>query len=128
MTPPTLPDTSGFAGHWILALLRQAGTAGVSRSDLIFQHRFAQCGTRIFELEQMGHQIHHELKTGQRYVTYYLESEATKEKSLPTFQPKRADPRHRTFANSPDWYEREAGKPRPAPRPIAEDLPQFNQP
>jgi len=53
----------------ILKLLRDAGPVGVSREALIFEHRWTQAGTRIFELEQIGYVIRHDSRPGQRFVT-----------------------------------------------------------
>src|SRR5579859_7542891 len=74
----------------ILALLKQAGSEGVRREDLIFQHRWTQAGTRIFELEQMGYKIRHESRSGERLVVYVLESEPLELRPLPEGR---------------DWYE-----------------------
>jgi hypothetical protein len=86
----------------ILELLRQAGPRGISRSDLIFHHRMTQCGTRIFELEQMGYVIRHDSRPGQRYVTYVLVSEPLTPKPIPS---------------GADWYTIQTGKPRPSGHP-----------
>ena len=96
--PRGRPDFADSQRRRILELLRQAGSEGVSRSDLIFKHRFTQCGTRIFELEKMSYKIRHEMKPGQHYVTYFLESEPEQETHLSTYQPRAADPRQCTFA------------------------------
>ena len=84
----------------ILALLKQAGSEGVRREDLIFQYRWTQAGTRIFELEQMGYKIRHESRVGERLVVYVLESEPLKLKPLPEGR---------------DWYEAQFGA-RPSPK------------
>jgi hypothetical protein len=101
-TKPKKPQrgTPGFAAgqrERILELLRQAGPHGVRREDLIFRHRWTQCGTRIFELEQEGYKIRHEARPGERLVFYVLESEPLQLTPLPS--------------NS-DWYTAK-GKPRP---------------
>lgn len=83
--PGGRPEFADSQRQRILQLLRLAGTGGVSHSDLIFQHRFTQRGTRIFELERMGYVIRHATKPGQRYVTYYLISEPEHPNPLPTY-------------------------------------------
>ena len=82
----------------MLDLLRVAGPQGVRRNALIFERRYTQFGTQIFELEQQGYVIRHESRSGERYVTYVLESEPLELKPLPAVA---------------DWYEREPG-PRPS--------------
>jgi hypothetical protein len=82
----------------ILDLLREAGPRGVRRDSLIFEHRYTQCGTRIFELDQQGYIIRHESRPGEQYVTYVLEGEPLELKPLPA---------------GADWYECEYG-PRPS--------------
>jgi hypothetical protein len=74
----------------ILRLLRDAKARGdgVRRADLIFQYRYTQCGTRIFELEQQGYEIRHEMEPGHRYVTYFLVSEPEQPKELARFAPR----------------------------------------
>jgi hypothetical protein len=64
----------------ILRLLREAKLRGqgVSRADLIFQHRYTQCAARIFELEKHGCVIEHRSILGERFVTYFLVSEPAK--------------------------------------------------
>jgi hypothetical protein len=52
-------------------MLRQAGTKGVSRASLIFEHHYTQCGARIDELKRRGHQIRSEDRGG-RYPTWYV--------------------------------------------------------
>lgn len=87
----------------ILGLLRQAGSHGVRREDLIFQHRWTQAGTRIFELEQMGYKIRHESRPGERLIVYVLESEPLELKPLQDSPSERA---------TRDWYEKQTGRPR----------------
>lgn len=89
----------------ILALLRIAGPHGVSRADLIFNYRFTQCGARIDELKRAGYVIKSELREGEQYVRYVLKSEPRPEQE-----------------GDRDWYERQAGKPRPR---ATDDLPLF---
>jgi hypothetical protein len=64
----------------ILRLLREAKLRGqgVSRADLIFQHRYTQCAARIFELEKHGYAIEHRSIPDERFVTYFLVSEPSK--------------------------------------------------
>lgn len=59
----------------ILDLLREAGADVVSHADLIFNHHYSQCGTRVFELQKIGYVIRSEMRDGDRHVTYVLESE-----------------------------------------------------
>jgi hypothetical protein len=83
----------------ILRLLREAKGRGdgVRRADLIFQYRYTQCGTRIFELEEQGYEVRHEIEPGQRYVTYFLVSEPEQPKELPRFAPRpSANPQEQT--------------------------------
>lgn len=74
----------------ILRLLREARARGegVRRSDLIFQYRFTQCGSRIFELEKQGFTIERRQEPGERYITYVLIGEPEHVKPLPDYQPK----------------------------------------
>jgi len=74
----------------ILAILRQAGSAGVPREDLFFRYRWTQAGTRIYELERMGFEIKHVSLVGERFVRYVLVSEPAEVKPLP-FQRKSAE-------------------------------------
>src|SRR6266850_2984881 len=108
----------------VLRLLREAKARGqgLRRDDAIFAHRITQVGTRIFELEHMGYIIRHEQEPGARFITYFLVSEPDQPKALPTYQPKGTDPRQGKFADTPDWYERQTGKPRPGwhARPFSE--------
>ena len=101
----------------ILDSLREAGPRGVKRETLIFERHFTQCGARIFELQKMGYDIRSEQRSGDRYVTYVLYGEPAQEKPLPTYLPKGPDLRQGTLAKSPDWYERQTGKPRAAVMP-----------
>jgi hypothetical protein len=104
----------------VLRLLREAKARGqgLRREDAIFTYRITQVGSRIFELERMGYSIRHDLEPGARFVTYFLVSEPEREKPLPTYLPRGADPNQRTFANSPDWYERQTGQERPSSVPV----------
>jgi hypothetical protein len=74
-TPRGRPAFAASQREKILELLRAAGPRGVRREALIFQHRWTQVGTRIHELEQMGYRIRHEVRPGERFVVYVLESE-----------------------------------------------------
>ena len=111
----------------VLRLLREAKVRGqgLRRDDAIFQHRITQVGTRIFELEKMGYTIRHVQEPGARFITYFLISEPEQEKPLPRYEPKGPDSRQSKFADSPDWYETQTGKPRPIQQPQADDLPLF---
>ena len=92
----------------ILELLRAAGSQGISREELIFHHRWTQCGTRIFELQNMGYVIRSEDRGG-RYPTWYiLEGEPLDLKAIP---------------DNADWYTHVTGKPRPQQ---GTDLPLFD--
>jgi hypothetical protein len=79
------PEFADSQRDKILNLLRCAGGAGVSREDLIFNHRWTQAGTRIHELEKMGFAIKHISLSGQRFVRYVLVSEPEKITPLATF-------------------------------------------
>jgi len=91
----------------ILRLLRDAGPAGVSRAELIFERRMTQCGARVDELKRQGFVIVSELREVERYVRYVLTSEPLELRHLP----ERAD-----------WFERRTGKPRARE---GDDLPLF---
>jgi hypothetical protein len=122
------PSFSNDQRTKILELLREAGPQCVKRETLIFERHFTQCGTRVFELQKMGYDIRSEQRVGDRYVTYALYGEPENEKPLPTYLPKGPDPRQGTLANSPNWYERQTGKPRAAvvPEKSTADLPLFD--
>jgi hypothetical protein len=106
----------------VLRLLREAKarSQGLRREDAIFTHRITQVGARVHELERMGYVIRHDLEPGARFVTYFLVSEPEREKPLPTYQPRGVDLRQGSLANSPDWYERQTGKPRSAVNPTSD--------
>jgi hypothetical protein len=70
----------------ILKLLRESGPAGVSRQELIFQHRYTQCGARIDELKRQGYRIESELRPSEKFVTYVLREEPPEPRPLPTFK------------------------------------------
>lgn len=72
----------------IFKLLREAGPAGISRAELIFQHHFTQCGARIFELQKMGFAVRSEVREGKRFVHYVLGSEPKQVKPFPSCKPK----------------------------------------
>ena len=99
---------------------------GVAKAYLIFGCCFTQAAARIFEPEKMGYVISREKKPGQKYVTYFLVSEPTKEKPLPACRAEGPDKRQSTFANSSDWHTRKTGRERPgesapAPGPLFEE-------
>jgi hypothetical protein len=68
------PKFADDQGTKILELLIKAGPRGVSKAFLIFECHYTQAGARIFELESRGHKIRHEMRPGDRYVTFVLES------------------------------------------------------
>lgn len=109
----------------VLRLLREAEARGqgLRREDAIFSHRITQVGARIYELEHIGYKILHKLEPGARFVTYFLVSEPTQEKPLPTYQPKGPDKRQGAFSNSPDWFEKQSGERRLGPTPEFELTP-----
>jgi Helix-turn-helix domain len=82
----------------ILRLLREAGTAGVSRAELIFKRRMTQCGVRIDELKHAGFAIRSEERENELYVRYVLDGEPPEPKPLP---------------GDTDWYRHFVGKPWP---------------
>lgn len=88
----------------ILHMLRERGSVGVSRAELIFEKRCTQCGTRIFELEQEGYVIEHRTVPGEIYIRYILVSEPLELKPLTSIPPKRS---------TGDWYTDTTGRKRP---------------
>jgi hypothetical protein len=118
-SPRRVPAHASAQRDNVLRLLREAKARGqgLRREDAIFQHRITQVGARVHELERMGFSIRHDLEPRARFITYFLVSEPEQEKPLSTYRPRGADPRQGSLANSPDWYERETGKPRPSPAP-----------
>lgn len=105
----------------ILDLLRQAGPRGVSKKFLVFDLHFTQASARVHTLEQRGFKIRHEMRAGDDYVTFVLESspETVAQQPAPNVL-------HRV--ESTDWYERQTGKPRAAVMPeksTADVLPLF---
>jgi hypothetical protein len=108
------PSFSNDQREEVLRLLREAKARGlgVNKAVLLFEYRYTQCATRVFELEQQGYVIEHRSIPGERFVTFFLVSEPEHLKPLPIYQPKGSDPRQGTLANSPDWYERQTDKPR----------------
>ena len=105
--PRGCPEFGDSQRNEILGMLRRAGPAGVSRSFLIFEKHFTQCGTRVFELQKMGYVIRFEDRGG-RYPTWYvLVSKPLRPQAIP---------------NSADWRERQTGEPRPR---AIDDLPLF---
>jgi hypothetical protein len=93
----------------ILEMLRAAGPAGVSKSELIFAKHWTQCAARIWELEHLGYKISHIQRPCDRFVRYVLESE----------------PLQPTPSTNPDWYEHVHG-PRPKPGHEGSNLPLFD--
>jgi hypothetical protein len=81
----------------ILRLLREAGPAGVSRAELIFERHITQCGARVDELKRQGFEIVSELRDGEKYVRYVLKSEPLELRPL---------------SESADWFERTTGRER----------------
>lgn len=106
--PRGRPAFVGTQRSEVLRLLREAGPAGVSRAELIFERRITQCGARVDELKQQGFEVVSELREGERYVRYVLKGEPLELRPLP----ERAD-----------WFECQAGKPRPGENT---DLPLFS--
>jgi len=58
----------------ILELLREAGPRGVSKKFLVFDLHFTQASSRVHALELRGFKIRHEMRPGDHYVTFVLES------------------------------------------------------
>lgn len=106
-------------------MLRAAGPQGVSKEILLFEKHFSQAAARVFELERQGFEITHVQVEGEQYVRYVLEAEPEHPKPLPVYQAKKPDMRQGAFSNSPDWFERQTGQPRPSSSPNTEDLPLF---
>jgi hypothetical protein len=102
-------------------LLIKAKSRGVSKEFLIFELGFTQCGARIYSLEHRGYEIRHEMRPGDRYTTFVLESSPERETPLPTYEKKRPDARQETLSR--DWFEEATGKPRPSAD--TSDLPLF---
>lgn len=92
----------------ILRLLREAGPAGVSRAELIFDRRITQCGARVDELRHQNFEILSELREGEKYVRYVLKSEPLELRPLPEHA---------------DWFKRRTGRERPCD---ADSLPLFS--
>jgi len=108
-TPRGRPAFADTQQQEILRLLREAGTSGVSRAYLIFNHHFTQCGARVNELKRQGYVVESELLEGDRYVRYILRNEPLGLTPLP---------------EGADWYSSASGKPRPkeadGPSPLFE--------
>jgi hypothetical protein len=83
------PWFAGTQEKTILDLLIKAKSRGVSKKFLIFELGFTQCGARINSLERRGHKIRHEMRPGDRYTTFVLESSPERETPLPTYEKKR---------------------------------------
>ena len=96
----------------ILDLLIEAKSLGVSKKFLIFELGFTQCSARIHFLERRGYKIRHEMRPGDRYTTFVLESSPERETPLPTYEKKGPDARQETLSR--DWLEESAGRKRPA--------------
>jgi len=73
----------------ILDLLLEAGARGVSKKFLVFELHFTQASARVHSLEQRGFKIRHEMRDGDDYVTFVLESSPERETPLPTYEKKR---------------------------------------
>jgi hypothetical protein len=71
------PIQEGAQRDEILRLLREAKARGqgVNKAVLVFECRYTQCATRIFELEKQGFKIEHRSIPGERFVTFFLVSE-----------------------------------------------------
>lgn len=114
------PPFAASQENKILELLRKAGSRGVSKKSLVFELHFTQASARIHALEQQGHKIRHERRSGDDYVTFVLESSPSAEqRTSNSISPE---------ARSDDWYERETGKARPgtAERDSPSGLPLFD--
>ena len=72
--PHGRPSFADSQEETILAMLREAGPRGVSKAFLIFECHFTQAGALVFELERRGYKIRHEMRPGDQYVTFVLES------------------------------------------------------
>ena len=95
----------------ILKMLREAGSAGVSKETLLYERHYSQAAARIFELERQNFQIAHVQREGETYVRYVLQSEPLELKP----------------PDGSDWYERTTGKPRATATPEnVSDLPLFS--
>lgn len=90
----------------ILRLLRDAGTAGVSRAELIFDRHITQCGARVDELKRQGFEIVSEQRDGETYVRYVLKGEPLELRPV----------------SEPDWFASATGCERPRDE---SDLPLF---
>jgi hypothetical protein len=91
----------------ILDLLIEAKSRGVSKKFLIFELGFTQCGARIHSLERRGHKIRHEMQSGDRYVTFVLESSPERETPLPTYAKNGPDAGQETLSRN--WFEEATG-------------------
>lgn len=88
----------------ILRLLREAGPAGVSRAELIFERHITQCGARVDELKRQGYVIESELRDGEKYVHYVLKGEPLELQPLPERE-------------QGDWFVKSTGHQRPKQTP-----------
>jgi len=110
--PRGRPSFASTQREEVLQMLRAAGRGGVSRYTLIYEKHISQCGARVDELKRVGYAIHSELRDGERYVRYVLDSEPLE------LNPLRA---------GGDSYEQKYG-PRPSGKPQEQpydDLPLF---
>jgi hypothetical protein len=96
----------------ILDLLLEAGLRGVSKKFLIFELHFTQASARVHSLERRGYKIRHEMRFGDRYTTFVLESSPERETPLPTYEKKRPDARQKTLCR--DWFDEATSNPRPS--------------
>jgi helix-turn-helix protein len=113
------PPFAGSQETKILELLRRAGSRGVCKKVLVFELHFTQASSRVHSLEQRGFKIRHEMRAGDDYVTFVLES------SPPETEARTSNSTSPRVARN-DWYERETGKARPSGRGTTKpDLPLF---
>ena len=120
------PKFTGEQAGKILALLREAGSKGVSKRHLIFDLHYTQAAARIHELEKIGFIIRHEKRPGDGYTWFVLEKESGQSSENSAVLPAPAEAPVAS-SNSADWYERETGRPRPVegPREDLSGLPLF---
>jgi Helix-turn-helix domain len=108
--PSGAPSRSRSHYERILALLRERGPLGVLSTELYNSHQLfgRSPRNRISELRKDGHFIRTE-PAGPSVVRYVL----THENPSPTPRPvSQRKAEQRPFSDSPDWYERQTGKPR----------------
>jgi hypothetical protein len=85
--PHGRPPFADSQEQTILDLLLEAGPHGVSKKFLVFERHFTQASARIHHLEQRGFKIRHEMRPGDTYVTFVLESVPERETAAPTDRP-----------------------------------------